>query len=142
MAIVVQRKSQTARALQVEYFSDFLSSFDVDPVKQDLYKVTNEEAVKSSIRNLLLTNTGDRIYDSKIGSNIRSILFENFSPAMDSVLEDLIRTTIENYEPRAKISQVFVNSEIDSHYIVATIVFSIINKEEPITLELFLNRIR
>ena len=63
MAIVVQRKSQTARALQVEYFSDFLSSFDVDPVKQDLYKVTNEEAVKSSIRNLLLTNTGDRIYD-------------------------------------------------------------------------------
>ena len=61
---------------------------------------------------------------------------------MDSVLEDLIRTTIENYEPRAKISQVFVNSEIDSHYIVATIVFSIINKEEPITLELFLNRIR
>ena len=142
MAIVAQRKPQTARALQVEYFSDFLSDFDVDPVKQDLYKATNEEAVKSSIRNLLLTNAGDRIYDSKIGSNIRSILFENFSPAMDSVLEDLIRTTIENYEPRAKINQVFVNSEIDSHYIVATIVFSIINKEEPITLELFLNRIR
>lgn len=142
MAIVAQRKTQTPRTIQQEYFSDFLSGFDVDPVKQDLYKVTNEEAVKSSIRNLLLTNTGDRLYDTKLGSNIRSILFENFSPAMDSVLEDLIRTTIENYEPRAKIKQIFVNSEIDDHYVVATIVFSIINKEEPITLELFLNRIR
>jgi len=142
MAIVAQKKAQTSRSIQPEYFSDFLSSFDVDSVKQDLYRVTNEEAVKSSIRNLLLTNTGDRLYDSKLGSNIRSILFENFSPAMDSVLEDLIRTTIENYEPRAKIEQVFVNSEIDDHYVVATIVFSIINKEEPITLELFLNRIR
>lgn len=142
MAIVAQKKPQTSRSIQPEYFSDFLSSFGVDSVKQDLYRVTNEEAVKSSIRNLLLTNTGDRLYDSKLGSNIRSILFENFSPAMDSVLEDLIRTTIENYEPRAKIVQVFVNSEIDEHYVVATIVFSIINKEENITLELFLNRIR
>jgi len=142
MAVVVQRKNQTPRTQQPEYFSDFLSSFDVDPVKQDLYRVTNEEAVKSSIRNLLLTNTGDRLYDSKIGSNIRSILFENFSPAMDSVLEDLIRTTIENYEPRAKIEQIFVNSEVDEHYVAATIIFSIINKEQPITLELFLNRIR
>ena len=142
MAIVAQRKTQTPRVIQPEFFSDFLSGFDIDPIKQDLYKVTNEEAVKSSIRNLLLTNAGDRLYDSKLGSNIRSILFENFSPAMDSVLEDLIRTTIENYEPRAKIEQVFVNSEVDDHYVVATIVFSIINKEEPITLELFLNRIR
>ena len=142
MAIVAQRKAQTLRVIQPEFFSDFLSGFDIDPIKQDLYKVTNEEAVKSSIRNLLLTNAGDRLYDSKLGSNIRSILFENFSPAMDSVLEDLIRTTIENYEPRAKIEQVFVNSEVADHYVVATIVFSIINKEEPITLEFFLNKIR
>ena len=142
MAIVVQKRATSSRSIQPEYYSDFLSSFDTDPVKLDLYRSTNEEAVKYSIRNLLLTNTGDRLYDSKLGSNIRSILFENFSPAMDSVLEDLIRTTIENYEPRAKIQQLFVDSQIDDHYVAVTIVFSIINKEEPITLELFLNRIR
>lgn len=142
MAIVVQKKAQTGRSIQPEYYSDFLGNFDTDPVKHDLYRVTNEEAIKTSIRNLLLTNTGDRIYNSKLGSNIRSILFENFSPAMDSVLEDLIRTTVENYEPRAKIDDIFINSEVDDHYVAVTIVFSIINKEQPITLELFLNRIR
>lgn len=142
MAIVVQKRAQTSRSIQPEYYSDFFSNFDIDPVKQDLYRNTNEEAIKSSIRNLLLTNTGDRLYNSKLGSNIRAILFENFSPAMESILEDLIRTTIENYEPRAKIEEILVNSEIDDHYVAVTLVFSIINKEEPITLELFLNRIR
>lgn len=142
MAIVVQKKAQTSLSIQPVYYSDFLSNFETDPVKRDLYRVTNEEAIKTSIRNLLLTNTGDRLYNPKLGSNIRSILFENFSPAMDSVLADLIRTTIENYEPRAKIQDVFVNSEVDDHYVAVTLVFSIINIEQPITLELFLNRIR
>ena len=142
MAIVVQKKAQTSLSIQPVYYSDFLSSFEIDPVKRDLNKVTNEEAIKTSIRNLLLTNTGDRLYNPKLGSNIRSILFENFSPAMDSVLADLIRTTIENYDPRAKIQEVFVNSEVDDHYVAVTLVFSIINIEQPITLELFLNRIR
>lgn len=142
MAIVLQKRSQTSRSIQPEHFSDFYSDFNIDLVKKDLSKNTNEESVKSSIRNLLLTNAGDRLYNSKLGSNIRSILFDNFSPATESILEDLIRVTVENYEPRAKIEEIYVNSEVDEHYVAVTIVFSIINKEQPITLELFLNRIR
>jgi len=142
MAIVVQRKQETGLTKQVEHYSDFLPDFKTHPVKQDLLRNTNEEAVKQSIRNILLTNRGDRLYDSNFGSDIRKILFENFSPAMESVLADLIRTAIENHEPRAKIINIFVNSNVDENYLVATLVFSVINKEEPITLELILNRIR
>jgi phage baseplate assembly protein W len=142
MAIVKKRTLETSLSIQQEHFSDFLDGFDVHPVKKDLLRNTNEEAVKGSIRNLLLTNRGDRIYDTNLGSDIRKILFENFSPAMESVLADLIRTTIENHEPRAKVVDVFVNSDVDSNYVVVTLVFSVINKEEPITLELILNRIR
>ena len=142
MAFVLKKSIDTLISSQQEYYSDFLDDFMVHPVKKDLLRNTNEDAVKGSIRNLLLTNRGDRLYDSNIGSDIRKILFENFSPAMDSVLADLIRTTIENHEPRAKIIDIFVNSDVDSHYVVATLVFSVINKEEPITLELILNRIR
>lgn len=142
MAIVIKKTLETSLAIQQEYYSDFLGDLDFHPVKKDLLRNTNEEAVKSSIRNLLLTNRGERLYDSNLGSDIRKILFENFSPAMESVLADLIRTTIENHEPRAKINDIIVNSEIDDHYVTVTLVFSVINKEEPITLELILNRIR
>lgn len=142
MALVVRRAASTGLTIQQEHYSDFLDGFNVDIVKKDLLRVTNEEAVKESIRNLLLTNKGERLYDSGIGSNIRSILFENFTPSMESVLADLVKTTIENHEPRAKIINVYVDSSVDDHYVVVTIIFAVINKEEPITFELILNRIR
>lgn len=141
MALVVRSKSSTPISVQYEHFSDFLENFDVDIIKHDLYRITNEDAVKASIRNILLTNVGERIY-SNLGSNIRNILFENFTPAMESVLADLIRTAIENYEKRAKILDVIVDSSIDDHYVSVTVIFSVINKEEPITFDLILNRIR
>jgi phage baseplate assembly protein W len=141
MALVIRNLPNSPRLIQQEVFSDFLNSFDVDTVKKDLYRLTNEDAVKASIRNILLTNVGERLY-SNVGSNIRSILFENFSPAMESVLADLIRTAIENYEKRARILDVLVNSSIDDHHISVTVVFSVINREEPLTFELILNRIR
>lgn len=141
MALVIRNLPNSPRLIQQEVFSDFLNSFDVDMVKKDLYRLTNEDAVKASIRNILLTNVGERLY-SNVGSNIRSILFENFTPAMESVLADLIRTAIENYEKRARILDVFIDSSVDDHHISVTVVFSVINKEEPLTFELILNRIR
>jgi phage baseplate assembly protein W len=142
MAIVLKRNAETSLSIQQEHYSDFLGDLDFHPTKKDLLRNTNEEAVKQAIRNLLLTNRGDRIYNIDYGSDIRKILFENFSPAMESVLADLIRTAIENHEPRAKVIDIFVDSNVDDHFVVVTLIFSVINKEEPITLELILNRIR
>ena len=142
MAIVAKRTLDRLRVVQPEYYSDFLDDFNVDPIKQDLLRHTNEEAVKTSIRNLLLTNRGERLYKPNVGSDIRAVLFENFSPAMESVVGDLIKTAVENYEPRAKILDVVVSSDIDEHFLSITIIFNIINREAPVTLELILNRIR
>lgn len=142
MAIVQRKDTTTSITFQREYFSDFLDNFDVHPTKNDLLRYTNENAVKTSIRNLLMTNRGDRLYKYNLGSDIRSLLFENASPGLESVCVDLIKNTISNHEPRAKVLDVFVNTDVDGHSMVATIVFSIINKQEPITLELILNRIR
>lgn len=142
MAIVQRKDAFTSLSIQQEYYSDFFDNFDIHPVKKDLVRHTNEDAVKTSIRNLLMTNRGDKIYNGNIGSDIRGLLFENASLANQSVLVDIIKNTISNYEPRAKVIDVFVDSSIDEHSLTATIVFSIINKEEPITLELIINRIR
>ena len=116
--------------------------FDTDLVKKDLTRNINEEAVKSSILNLLKTNRGDRLFDYTIGSDIRALLFENFSSESEETLIDLIKTTISNYEPRAMVDDVLVSSDDDTHLLTATITFHVINKQEPITLDIVLNRIR
>jgi len=142
MAVVQKKDRFTSYKQTPEYFSDFLVDFNIERVGKDLVRNINEEAIKSSIFNLLMTNRGDRLFDSTIGSDIRSLLFENFSLSTEEVLIDLIKTTISNYEPRAKVDDVFVTSQDDSNALVATVVFHIINKQEPITLEIVLNRIR
>lgn len=143
MAVVRQRNVRISPiSLQTEKYSDFLTSFDIDSVRQDLIRNVNEEAVKNSIRNLLLTNRGDRLFNNTFGSDIRAILFESHTPATEQILSDLIQNTIKNYEPRARVLEVRVQSDDEAHLVVATIVFSVINKEEPIVLELILNRIR
>jgi phage baseplate assembly protein W len=142
MALVVQKSNSTPLKSQADIFSDFFTDLDVHPVKRDLVRHTNEEAVKRSIKNLLLTNRGERFFNSEVGSDIRALLFEPMSPATEQILEDFIRVTIDNHEPRAAIEQVQIESDPDTQTVFATISFTVINKQEPIVLELILNRIR
>jgi phage baseplate assembly protein W len=142
MAVVTKRDLYTPLKEQPEIFSDFFTNLDTHPIKKDFVRHTNEEAVKRSIKNLLLTNRGDRLFQNTIGSDIRSLLFELSSAATDQILESYIRTTITNYEPRAQIIDVQVSSDPDEYTVYATIIFSVINKQEPVILELILNRIR
>lgn len=142
MAIVQKKIKNSPASIQPEYFSDFETDFLIDINKNDVARLTNEEAVKKSIRNLLLTNRGDRLFNNTLGSDMRSILFETASPALDQILSDYVKKTIDNYEPRASIIDVVSNSEYDNNYVNITITFNIINKQEPITLDLVLNRIR
>lgn len=142
MALVRTSNAKTETGLQQEIYSDFLDDLDIHPVKKDVLRNVNETAVKESIRNLLLTNRGERLYNPTVGSDIRALLFEQPSPALESVLSDLIRNTIDSFEPRANVLDVAVSSNSDEDALIATISFSIINKTEPLTLELILNRIR
>ena len=142
MALVLQKTNTTPLKTQVEIFSDFFTDLDIHPVKKDFVRHANEEAVKRSIKNLLLTNRGERLFNSDVGSDIRSLLFEQMSPATEQILEDFIRVTVDNHEPRAKIEEVQILTDQDTQTVYATISFSVINKQEPVVLELILNRIR
>ncbi len=142
MSIVQRKDLYTPLKKQVEYFSDFLDNLDVHPVKKDIGRLINEEAIKRSIKNIILTNTGDRVFNPTFGSDINRMLFEPFSIATQTVIRDLVRNSIENYEPRALLEDVRVEGEIDSNSLLVTVVFSILNSEAPVTLEIILNRIR
>jgi len=142
MAIVIRKTNTTPQTSKPIIYSDFYSNFDLQTVKKDLLTYKNEDSVKRSIRNILLTDKGERFFNPTFGSDIRKMLFENFSPATEQVVADLIKTAIGNHEQRANIINVNVSSDPDENSMYINIVFSVINKAEPITLELILNRIR
>lgn len=142
MAIVVRKTKTTPQTAKPLVYSDFYSNFDLELVKKDLLSYKNEDSVKRSIRNILLTDKGERFFNPTFGSDIRKMLFENFSPSTEQVVADLIKTAIGNHEPRANVIDVNVSGDPDQNSMYINIVFSVINKAEPVTLELILNRIR
>ena len=81
-------------------FKDISLSFQPHPVTKDLPVLTNERAITRSVRNLVETIPTERFFNSILGTNIRDSLFENFVRSTVMVIEDQVRNTIRNFEPR------------------------------------------
>jgi phage baseplate assembly protein W len=124
------------------FYSDIDTNLTVNPISEDVGRITNENAIRRSIRNLLLTDFYERPFKADIGSNIRKLLFELITPITIELLQKGISDVITNYEPRANLIDVICTPYEDDNAIDVTIVFSIINREEPITMQLSLDRIR
>jgi len=123
-------------------FVDLDLDFTRNPITNDVSLKYNDEAVKRSIRNIVLTNSGEKPYIPEFGGNIKASLFENFTPVTVVTLKGQIETAIRNFEPRANLLKVEVTERIDSNELIVSIVFSILNSQDPITLEVPLERIR
>ena len=132
----------TPRQKQINLYSDFHKDLTQNPISLDLALKRDEESVKESIKNLILTNKGERLFQPLLGSNVTAQLFENNTPAIIKIIEEQIKSTIEDYEPRAEIVDVIVKSNIDGNTIEVTIVFYVKNVEQPISLSVFLERTR
>lgn len=142
MAQTFSSEKFTETSKKIEFFSDFTPDFDIHPGKKDLARVINEDSVKRSIRNLILTNTGERLFQPNLGSNISRVLFELAdNDALDLAQEQII-STLRVYEPRAKIIDVIANLSPDSNSMSITIKFSVINTGKTTTLGLILFRAR
>jgi phage baseplate assembly protein W len=87
-------------------YKDLNLNFSTNPITQDVTTVTDVNAVKRSVRNLLLTNHYDRPFHPEIGSNIQALLFENFGPITGNQLSRTIEELIANFEPRARVDNV------------------------------------
>ena len=128
---------------QKEIYSDFLSNLETHPLSNDIAKVKNEQSIKQSIRNLLLTNVGERFFRPYVGSNIYKSLFNFIDNFTMNDIKIYIQDTIKSYEPRAKLISVNVYDNNDNgNSVTATIQFSIINTGENATLNLVLRRVR
>lgn len=87
-------------------YKDLNLNFTRNPVTGDVAAVTDVNAVKRSIRNLLLTNHYERPFHPEIGSDIPALLFENFGPITGNQLSRNIEEMILNFEPRARVETV------------------------------------
>lgn len=112
-------------------FKDISLSFEPHPVTKDLPILKNERSITRSIQNLVETIPTERFFNSLIGSNIRSSLFEFVDYGTASIVETQIQTTIKNYEPRVDNLRVQVDPQPDNNAFEVTIIFDIIGQEFP-----------
>ena len=127
---------------RVSLFSDFHKDLTQNPITEDLAVKRDEEAVKEAIKNLILTDRGERLMQPLVGGNIRAMLFENNTPSTIKIIQESIKETINFYEPRATLLDVVVQSSLDESTVEVAIYFYINNIEQPITLTVFLERTR
>ena len=123
-------------------FSDLDFNFTAHPVTGDVSRKFDENAIKSSVKNLVMTANYERPFHSEIGSPIRGLLFEPFSPLMVASLRKAIVDVIVNFEPRVEIIDIEVYDQTDFNAVGLTLVFKIVNTTRPITLDLVLERTR
>ena len=127
----------------VRQYTDLDLFFAKKATSKDISKVTDIQAVKRSIRNLVLTNHYEKPFHPEIGSGVRGILFELMTPITAYVLTQQIQTVIENFEPRAKLISVRAQPNLDRNEYECTIEFFVVNTPtELVDLTLFLERLR
>ena len=112
-------------------FKDISLSFNPHPVTNDLTVIKNENAIKKSVRNLVQTIPGERFFNSILGTDIRSSLFDFVDFGTASVIEKQIQTTIENFEPRVENLNVEVLPRPDRNEFEVNIYFDIIGQQFP-----------
>lgn len=140
MAVVKDRFTNNDTKNQV--YSDFLNDLNPHPVTGDVVRYINEAAVNRSIRNLINTNKGERLFQPEIGSDIYKMLFEPMSSGIEELLSTTIQSTISDYEPRAKVLNVNVAADYDNNAYNVTVEYMIINRPTPIALNVTLTRVR
>lgn len=133
---------ETIRGTIPIYYSDFYINFNKNPITNILALATNEEAIKQSLRNLVLTNLGERFYSPNTGSKVLASLFE----LQDIASEDLLKKLVEEavfQEPRVRLIQIDLRPMPDNNAYQLTITFNLVNiPQQPITMDLILKRVR
>jgi len=112
-------------------FKDISLSFDPHPVTKDLPVLVNERAITRSVRNLVETIPTERFFNPLLGSDVRRSLFEFVDYGSASVIEDQIKTTINNFENRVDNVIVEVDPRPDDNTFEVTIIFDIIGQDFP-----------
>lgn len=133
---------KTPSQKQIDHYSDLTTDLSSHPITQELNRLRNENAIKRSIRNILLTNKNERLFSSGFGGNLIRMLFEPISIMTSESIKQNIYDAITKYEPRAKLHTIEVIPDEDNNLYRVNIIFLIVNQKDPVGLTVFLKRVR
>ena len=133
------RAKITARS---SLYSDFHLDFTPHPNSGDITTLFDINSIKQSVKNLILTNKGERPFNPRLGSNVRGLLFEPADPFTALDIKEAIKETINNYEPRVKLLDVTVKDNSDANRYRVEIEFQILTTLETGDVSFYLERIR
>ena len=126
----------------VRTYVDLNLDFTRHPVTNDVVKIEDVEAVKRSVRNLINTNFYERPFHPELGCGVRDLLFENYTPLTGIFIKRKIQEVLTNFEPRARLSSINVNEQMDRNAIDVTVNFYVLNLPNPVSVTTTLQRIR
>lgn len=128
-------------AFQLDY-QDLDLRMKAHPVYGDVRPSKGIEAIKGSIKNILLTRRGERPFDPLFGSNLVDYLFEPIDAITSNLMEDEIRFALNQYEPRINVTNVDIQDDLDRNAYNISIAAIIVNSQEEADLTLILERLR
>ena len=112
-------------------FKDISATFQTNPLNDDLIAIKNETAIARSIRNIVFTLPGEKFFDEDFGSNVSRALFENIDNVSANIIQEQIRDSIINFEPRVRLRNVITQPNFDQNAFNVTIVYDIIGIDVP-----------
>lgn len=121
MPVIRQRQSRR--------FKDISLSFKRHPVTNDILALTNEDAIKRSVRNLVETINEERFFNPLLGSQVKDSLFELPDNGLKATLKTQIENSILNFEPRVNLTDVIINHPNDTNDLEVTVAYDIIGQE-------------
>jgi hypothetical protein len=144
---ISRAETLTTVTKKTEYFSDFSINLDKSPFGNDLAKISNEKSVNQSLRNLVKTNLGERLFQPTVGTDVYASLFELDTESGGGPHTDILIFNIKNMikynEPRINLIDVTADvGDGQDNTISITIVYSLINNPDPTTLTMLLKRVR
>ena len=143
MSAYKDAQAQNNISRNARQYSDLDLFFTKKTVGSDVNKVTDIQAVKRSLRNLINLNEFEKPFHPEIAGGIRDMLFENMSPIVAAVLARKIEDVIQNFEPRCRLVSVRALPDFDRNIYNVTIEFYVVNAPtELVDLSVMLERIR
>lgn len=112
-------------------FKDTGTTFQHNPLNGDLLVVKNATAIARSLKNLIFTHPSERFFNPNLGSGVSRLVFEPLDTLSTDVVEDEIKRTIENFEPRVTLLSVRAKPDFDKNELNITIKYRIIGIDVP-----------
>ena len=112
-------------------FKDISMTFQSNPLNDDLIALKNANAIARSVRNIVMTIPGERFFQPSFGSGVNRVLFSNMDEISASILEDEIKNSIRNYEPRVRLRSLKVQPDFDNNSFNTVVTYDIIGADVP-----------